>query len=160
MPKGLERDTTVSQQGRTGRLEKHQAALTFQPGRMGYLLAELVVMPLVAMRASLSLRVQLPAPLFILGQSSWDGLRPSDYVLVLGDSYAQGNGDWLAEVDRSGNPPFHSTHLIHERTGRDVVSFGHSGAGSVAAMAYLVEKRFAALARMGFGRPEEVLVCF
>lgn len=127
---------------------------------MGYLLAELVVMPLVAMRAPLSLRVQLPAPLFILGQSSWDGLRPSDYVLVLGDSYAQGNGDWLAEVDRSGNPPFHSTHLIHERTGRDVVSFGHSGAGSVAAMAYLVEKRFAALARMGFGRPAEVLVCF
>lgn len=40
LPPGLERDTTLSQQGRTGRLEKNQAVLTFQPGRMGYLLTE------------------------------------------------------------------------------------------------------------------------
>jgi hypothetical protein len=40
LPEGLERDSTVSQQGRTGRLEKNGAALTFQPGRMGYLLTE------------------------------------------------------------------------------------------------------------------------
>ena len=40
LPKGLERDSTVSQQGRTGRLEKNGAVLAFQPGRMGYLLTE------------------------------------------------------------------------------------------------------------------------
>jgi len=40
LPAGLERDSTVSQQGRTGRLEKNGAVLAFQPGRMGYLLAE------------------------------------------------------------------------------------------------------------------------
>ena len=40
LPAGLERDSTVSQQGRTGRLEKNGAVLAFQPGRMGYLLTE------------------------------------------------------------------------------------------------------------------------
>ena len=32
---GLERDTTLTQQGRTGRLEKNGAVLTNEPGRMG-----------------------------------------------------------------------------------------------------------------------------
>jgi hypothetical protein len=37
---GLERDTTLTQQGRTGRLEKNGAVLTNEPGRMGYLQTE------------------------------------------------------------------------------------------------------------------------
>ena len=40
LPTGLDRDTTLSQQGTTGRLEKQGAVLTFPPGRTGYLVAE------------------------------------------------------------------------------------------------------------------------
>ncbi|MCL1857435.1 MAG: hypothetical protein FWF84_07360 [Kiritimatiellaeota bacterium] len=37
LPKGIERDTTLTQQGSTGRLEKNGATLALEPGKMGYL---------------------------------------------------------------------------------------------------------------------------
>jgi hypothetical protein len=40
LPPGLDRDTTWSQQGTAGRLEKHGAVLTTEPGRKAYLLAD------------------------------------------------------------------------------------------------------------------------
>ena len=40
LPPGLERDTTWSQQGTTGRLEKNGAVLVSEPGRKAYLLAD------------------------------------------------------------------------------------------------------------------------
>ena len=40
LPPGLERDTTWSQQGTTGRLEKNGAVLATEPGRKAYLLAD------------------------------------------------------------------------------------------------------------------------
>ncbi len=40
LPAGMDRDTTLSQQGRTGRLEKNGALLRSQPGLMAYLLTE------------------------------------------------------------------------------------------------------------------------
>jgi len=40
LPEGMDRDTTLSQQGRTGRLEKAGAVLCSQPGLMAYLLVE------------------------------------------------------------------------------------------------------------------------
>jgi len=40
LPPGIDRDTTWSQQGTTGRLEKNGATLTSEPGRTAYLLAD------------------------------------------------------------------------------------------------------------------------
>jgi hypothetical protein len=40
LPPGIDRDTTVSQQGTTGRLEKNGAVLTTEKGRMSYLQAD------------------------------------------------------------------------------------------------------------------------
>jgi hypothetical protein len=40
LAKGMDRDSTLGQQGRTGRLEKNGAVLVHQPGFMGYLLTE------------------------------------------------------------------------------------------------------------------------
>ncbi|MHC4887076.1 MAG: hypothetical protein ACYTGH_18520, partial [Planctomycetota bacterium] len=40
LPEGMDRDSTLGQQGRTGRLEKNGAVLVHQPGFMGYLLTE------------------------------------------------------------------------------------------------------------------------
>jgi hypothetical protein len=40
LPDGIDRDTTLTQQGSTGRLEKNGAVLEFEPGRKGYLWTE------------------------------------------------------------------------------------------------------------------------
>lgn len=67
----------------------------------------------------------------VLCQSSKAGTLPHDYIALAGDSYAAGEGDWYLSSDGSRNTPFHSAHLIHEATGRDVVTFGGSGGGSL-----------------------------
>lgn len=67
-----------------------------------------------------------------LAQSSKRALRPEgDWVLLVGDSYAKGNGDWFLSVDKDANPPFQAAHVLHERSGRDVLNFGLPGAGNV-----------------------------
>ena len=71
--------------------------------------------------------------LLILAQSSKNTQFPKEYIAITGDSYAVGAGDWLTEVQRSsffGSPDYSPAHLIHKKTGIDVVSFGRAGAGS------------------------------
>ena len=65
---------------------------------------------------------------------------PENYIAILGDSYAEGGGDWLYEIQHSWAVPDYASHqLIHRRLGRDVVSFGESGAGSLSALMLLPE---------------------
>lgn len=64
-------------------------------------------------------------------QSSKRGLIPDDYIALFGDSYAQGMGDWAGEVMQQPMARYGTAHLLQEATGRDVVSFGSAGAGSV-----------------------------
>jgi len=83
------------------------------------------------------LRMQrdLPQDLRVFAQSSKAGVVPRDPVLLLGDSYAQGFGDWLWENYAHGNGPFHSAHIIKALTGRDVVTLGVGGGGSAEGIA-------------------------
>lgn len=67
----------------------------------------------------------------ILAQSSKRNRLPEDYIALVGDSYAQGKGDWLLEADPNRNAPFHSAHLLQQRTGQDVITFGKGASGSV-----------------------------
>lgn len=98
-----------------------------------------------------------------LMQSSKARTIPRDYVALVGDSYAAGDGDWMRSVDAGSNPPFHSAHLIHDATGRDVLSFGYPGSGSLRALvseplgqtAYL-----ARTARYAIDDPRELYVYF
>jgi hypothetical protein len=91
---------------------------------------------LVGLR-SVPLRLQeyLPEDVRVFAQSSKTDVVPRDPVLLLGDSYAQGFGDWLLEADPNRNGPFHSAHVINRLTGRDVITLGVSGAGSAEGMA-------------------------
>ena len=91
----------------------------------------------------LRLHADLPADIRVFAQSSKSGVLPRDPVLLLGDSYAQGYGDWLLEADPDRNGPFHSGHIIHKRSGRDVITLGQSGAGSAEAMAALPAMAYA-----------------
>jgi hypothetical protein len=78
----------------------------------------------------LKVRPALPDVADVLAQNTKRDYVPHDYVALLGDSYAEGRGDWLIEAENDRNKPFHSANVIHEATGRDVVSFGRGGAGS------------------------------
>jgi hypothetical protein len=77
----------------------------------------------------------VPQDLRVFAQSSKAGVIPQDPVMLLGDSYAQGFGDWLWESWRRGNGPFHSAHVINRLTGRDVITLGVGGAGSAEGIA-------------------------
>ena len=95
------------------------------------LVIEFAVSPRVWRYLPLKVHGELPRGCRVLAQSSKQSTVPEDYIALLGDSYAQGRGDWLHTVDANRNPPFHSAHLIRDATGRDVVTFGKSGAGSL-----------------------------
>jgi hypothetical protein len=79
-------------------------------------------------------RTHLPDMIDVLAQGSKAGYLPHDYVALLGDSYAEGLGDWLLQQGGDRTKPFHSADVIRELTGRDVVSFGNGGAGSAEAV--------------------------
>ncbi len=73
----------------------------------------------------------LPAGLSVLAQSSKQDIIPEDYIAIVGDSYAQGKGDWLLEIDPNSNDAYNSAHVLNQLTHKDVVSFGKSGASSI-----------------------------
>ncbi len=72
--------------------------------------------------------------LLILPQYSKKSATPKDYIAIFGDSYAYGQGDWFYNSLSKIKPTYQTTHLLHEKTGRDVVSFGHQAASSVIGM--------------------------
>jgi len=99
------------------------------------LLIEFVLLPFAFPFVPLKLHAAFPRGVRVLAQSSKSGAVPHHYLALLGDSYAQGYGDWLLDVNPNTNPPFHSAHVLFQRSGRDVISFGASGAGSLRGLA-------------------------
>jgi hypothetical protein len=104
------------------------AGLTYLAAEAAFILVGLRYVPL-------RLHGELPEDIRLFAQSSKAGVVPRNPVLLLGDSYAQGYGDWLLEADPNRNGPFHSAHVIQKLSGRDVVALGVSGAGSAEGMA-------------------------
>jgi len=99
-----------------------------------YAIIELLFFRLFLPYLSLNLMTHLPDTAGVLVQNSKSGFVPHDYVALLGDSYAEGVGDWLWQAHGNRAKPYHSANVIHEATGRDVVSFGRAGAGSAEAV--------------------------
>ena len=137
------------------------------------LLATSVVLTYLACEAAFSgfglrylplrLHEHLPDEIRIFAQSSKAGVVPHHLVLLLGDSYAQGRGDWLHEVDPSRNSPFASANVINTLSGKDVVSLGVGGAGSAEAMVAYPKKAYYYSERAWFLRlptPELAVVYF
>ncbi|MDA1263647.1 MAG: hypothetical protein O2816_01050 [Planctomycetota bacterium] len=126
---------------------------------VSFLVLELFALPRIPRVLPLYARTKLPPPLYIIGQATVDEFPPKDYVLLLGDSYAEGWGDWMRELEDVANPKFCHTHLMHE-AGLQVLNFGRGGADNVSAMAYLLNKRLAALWRIRLAPPPRILVQF
>ena len=100
-----------------------------------YLVLELVV-PFTLNHVPLTMYNALPPEIRILGQSSKNSVIPKNYIALVGDSYAQGQGDWLKKNIRENrfkgtNPDYFSGHVIFRQTGIDVITYGTGGAGSV-----------------------------
>jgi len=79
----------------------------------------------------LKFQFSLPAALSVLSQSSKHGRIPQDYIAIVGDSYAQGKGDWLLNINSNANGSFHSAHVLNKLIAKDVISFGKSGASNI-----------------------------
>jgi len=97
---------------------------------VSYFLIEALFFRVILPVADPSVRPQLPETPGVLAQSSKAHFVPRDYVAILGDSFAEGLGDALLAAGNNEARAFHAAHVIHDLTGRDVVSFGRGGAGS------------------------------
>lgn len=99
----------------------------------------------------------------VLGQTSFsDQLPEPGYVLITGDSFAQGKGDWFIDQGYDRGSRFHSAHVLQDLLGRDVVSMGRSGAGSYDGLVLEPRQTTAMLRRLGreLPPPSVVLVYF
>lgn len=124
--------TSLDSRSAVGRLRLSKALLVLSSIGVSLLMVELVFR-MFALSLPLSLTPFLQEDVKILAQTSKRATIPHDYIAILGDSYAAGVGDWYREAVRQhpfGNPPFQSTHVIHDITGRDVVSLGTPGGAS------------------------------
>ncbi len=101
---------------------------------VGYFALELVFFRLLLPNVQLNVRPYLPETAGVLVQSSKAAYVPKDYIAILGDSYAEGLGDWLLSVAENEADAFHSAHVIRSLTGRDTVTFGRGGSSSAEAL--------------------------
>src|SRR5262245_28457692 len=128
-----------------------------------YLICEFLFFRLYLPYASLNIRTHLPDTAGVLVQSSKSEFVPHNYIAILGDSIAEGVGDWLLRANGDRTKPFHSADVIRRTTGRDVVSFGRVGAGSAQGLVSRPATIFAGTDCYFFPRieaPQEMVVYF
>lgn len=101
---------------------------------LGHFALSLIFFRVVLPNIQLNIRPYLPETAGVLVQTSKARFVPKDYVAILGDSYAEGLGDWL--LTNAGNEAlaYHSAHIIRDLTGKDVVTFAKAGSGSAEAL--------------------------
>jgi hypothetical protein len=110
------------------------ALLLFVSIAVTYLVASFVIFRFLLPHLSLNLHPHFPDIAEVFAQTSKAGTVPRDYIALLGDSYAEGQGDGLLAANGDRAKFQHSAHELNRLTGRDVVSLGIGGAGSVQAM--------------------------
>lgn len=115
-------------------------ALTMSSIVITYLFLEVLFFRFMLPHLPLQYRVYLPDRADFFLQLSKSQYVPRDYIALVGDSYAQGLGDWLLSLGGKSNKPYHSADIIHEILHRDVVSLGRAQAGSAEAMVLRVTR--------------------
>ncbi|GJL80178.1 MAG: hypothetical protein NPINA01_31670 [Nitrospinaceae bacterium] len=82
----------------------------------------------------MSIYVGLGRDYQVLGQSTKKSVIPKDYIAIVGDSHALGTGDWFKQAVRKHKftqGDYHSAHVLYNHTGRDIISYGALGSGSL-----------------------------
>lgn len=129
----------------------------------GYVMLEYVLFRIMLPFVPLDIQTKIPELADVLTQTSKRNYMPRNYVALLGDSYAEGLGDWLLDNGSKQKGPFHSAHVIHRLTGRDVVSFGIRNSGGAEALVRQLEGAFPSSRCSIFPeieRPRQMLVYF
>ena len=133
-----------------------------------------VVFLLYIVLEALALRVFLPRvppaanPLLddglpVLLQRTKQNLVPEHYIALTGDSYAMGLGDEFYHKAGQVAAHYGSAPLIRQLSGRDVISFGSAGNGSIAGLVTEPLSTLAywqASARVNVAAPEILLLYF
>jgi len=110
------------------------AALAIGSIAVTYFAASFLIFRFILPELSLNLRPHFPDLAEVLVQTSKAAYAPRDPIALLGDSYAEGQGDGLLAAAGNRSKLIHSAHVIHRLAGRDVISLGIGGAGSAQAM--------------------------
>jgi hypothetical protein len=110
------------------------AALVLVSVTLTYLAASFLIFRFFLPELSLNLRPHFPDRAEVFAQTSKAAYAPRDTIALLGDSYAEGQGDGLLATGGDRARLIHSAHILHRLTGRDVISLGIGGAGSAQAM--------------------------
>jgi len=117
-------------------------ALVVISSAITYLILEVVFFRLMLPHLPLQYRVYLPDRADFFLQISKSQYVPKDYIALVGDSYAQGMGDWLMSLGYKSSQPYHSADVIHEALNQDVASLGRARSGSAEAMVLRVARIF------------------
>ena len=145
---------TIFSKKRASRFALH-LIFALAPTILLYLVFELILfkpfLPLVPLRY----QQYLPEPLQMLSQPSKQKTMPHDYVLILGDSYAAGWGDWFMGADIGKNPPYASHDLLHQLINKDVVQSGFAGGSPMDTLIRKPINRYRYLRKMLLYKPEE-----
>lgn len=99
-----------------------------------FILAIELIFPHLLHKVPLSIYVGLDSGYKVLGQSTKKSVVPKDYIAIVGDSHALGTGDWFKQAVRKHKftqGDYHSAHVIYNRVGRDIISYGALGSGSL-----------------------------
>src|SRR3954454_17912598 len=99
-----------------------------------YLAASFFLFRVALPHLPINLRPHFPDIAEVFAQTSKRATVPGDYIALLGDSYAKGQGDGLLNANGDRAKFMHSAHVLHRLTGRDVISLGLGGAGRAQAM--------------------------
>jgi len=137
-------ESPAQPEARSGAL-KHAAiniALVVASTAITYLVLEVIFFRLMLPHLPLQYRVYLPDRADFFLQISKSQYIPKDYIALVGDSYAQGMGDWLLSLGYKSSMPYHSADVIHEALKQDVVSLGRARSGSAEAMVLRVARIF------------------
>ena len=78
-----------------------------------YILLELLF-PTIIMYLPLRLQPYLPHTIRPLAQSSKTNTIPKDYIMIIGDSYAQGAGDWYIDNNKWKNDHSKKIHIEYK----------------------------------------------
>jgi hypothetical protein len=99
-----------------------------------FILAIELIFPHLLHKVPLPVYVGLDDGYKVLGQSTKKAVVPKDYIAIVGDSHALGTGDWFKKTVRKhkfSQGDYHSAHVLYNRTGQDIISYGALGSGSL-----------------------------
>ena len=131
-----------------------------------FILAMELVFPKILHKLPLPFYLGLGKDYKILGQYHKKSVIPVDYIALVGDSHALGSGDWYLQVVKKHKltqGDYHSANILYNKTGRDVLSFGALGSGSLRGLVLKPISYFKhvnLLRDFKLKQPKEILVYF